>query len=72
MAEHPVDPIKHGLRVFLNGFKNEPSHEFIGEVILKKNLAVRDVKTNEKFINNSESVSLSHTKTMFCFIFKNY
>ena len=30
--------LKHVLEFFLNGFKNKPSYEFIGEVILKINL----------------------------------
>ena len=55
-------PIKHVLLVFLNGFKNEPFYEFIGEVILKINL-IWDVKSSEKFIKNSERVFITYKDT---------
>ena len=38
-----------GAASVLNGFKNEPLYEFIGEVILK-------INGSEKFIKNSERV----------------
>ena len=46
----------------LNGFKNEPFSEFLGEVILKINL-VWDVKSSEKFIKNSERVFIRYKDT---------
>ena len=48
------NPIKHVLRVFLNGFKNEPFYEFIGEVTLKIDLVWNRKNQPEKFIKNSE------------------
>ena len=47
---------KTGVVRVLNGFKNEPFYEFIGEVILKINL-VWNTKTSEKFIKNSVVLS---------------
>ena len=48
----------------MNGFKNKPSYEFIGEttVIFKINL-VWDVKTSEKSINNRERVFIACKNT---------
>ena len=46
----------------LNGFKNEPLYEFLGEVILKINL-IWEVKTSEKFIKNIERVFITYKDT---------
>ena len=46
----------------LNGFKNEPFYELIGEVILKINL-IWEVKTSEKFMKNSERVFITYKDT---------
>ena len=46
----------------LNGFKNEPFYEFIGEVILKINL-ICEVKTSEIFIKNGERVFITYKDT---------
>ena len=43
----------------LNGFKNEPFYELIGEVILKINL-IWDLKTSDKFIKKSERVFITY------------
>ena len=54
-----IRPDKARAASVLNGFKNEPFYEFIGEVILKINL-IWEVKTSEKFIKNSERVFITY------------
>jgi hypothetical protein len=51
--------IKHGLLVFQMAYKNEPSDEFIGEVLLKINVVKRR-KSKLKFMQMN--MILSHIK----------
>ena len=55
-------PDKTRAASFLDGFQNEPFDEFIGEVALQMNL-IWDVKTNEKFIKNSECAFITYKDT---------
>ena len=54
--------IKHGLLVFQMAYKNEPSDEFIGEVILKIKV-VKPRKSKVKFTDANEHDFIAYETT---------